>query len=201
VQQFGREGSDESFELMSRWRPTVTTVISLAGLGLSVFLTWAHYFDQAAITNSCKLAGGGSGIVNCGLVTTSPQSVVFGIPVAVYGLGFFVVMTVLCLPIAWRSTSIWLARARLGLNIVGMGFVLYLVSVEFLQLHHICLYCTGVHLLQFALFLLVVTGWNDTGYAWATFDEAEQSEDGPGDAAAIPGPTAPRPRRSIAAGR
>jgi hypothetical protein len=45
-----------------------------------------------------------------------------------------------------------------------MGFVLYLVGVEFLVVHHMCIYCTGVHILQFALFLLVTTGWYDTGY-------------------------------------
>ena len=52
----------------------------------------------------------GSGAINCEKVTTSPQSYVFGIPVAMLGLVFFVPMLVLCLPAAWRSPtggSIW----------------------------------------------------------------------------------------------
>ncbi|MHB8244593.1 MAG: vitamin K epoxide reductase family protein [Acidimicrobiales bacterium] len=150
--------------MTTRWRPFATTVVCLLGLGLAGFLTWGHYFDQHAISHSCPLSQTSS-IINCGAVTTSPQSVIFGIPVALYGLMFFVVMLAICLPVAWRSPSLWLARARVALNVVGMGFVLYLIGVEFLELHYICIYCTGVHILQFALFLLVITGWYDTGYA------------------------------------
>jgi uncharacterized membrane protein len=148
---------------VSRWRPIVATLVCLAGDGMAGFLTWAHYFDQAAINSSCPL--GGSGMVNCGAVTTSPESMILGLPVALYGLVYLVVMTVLCLPVAWRSPSPLVARSRLTLAIAGMGFVLYLVSVELLELRLICLECTSVHVLQFVLFLLVVTGWDGTGYA------------------------------------
>ena len=159
---------------MTRWRPIATTLVSLAGLGLAAFLTWAHYFDQGAINNTCPLGSkGAGGFVNCGAVTTSPESMVLGVPVALWGLLFFVAMTVMSLPRAWRSPSMRLAQARLALNVVGMGFVLYLVSVEFLQLHHLCLYCTFVHVLQFALFLVVVTGWYDTGYAGRLYDDED----------------------------
>lgn len=151
---------------MTRWRPILTTLICLAGVGMSGFLTWAHYFDQAAINNSCPLSSAG-GVVNCGAVTTSPESVIFGIPVALYGLVYMVVMLALCLPAAWRSPSAIVARGRLALAVAGMSFVLYLVAVELLELHLICLECTSVHVLQFVLFILVVTGWEDTGYAAA----------------------------------
>jgi uncharacterized membrane protein len=150
---------------VTRWRPVATTLVCVVGLGLAAYLTWAHYFDQASINSSCPLGGGGSSFINCGKVTSSSQSMIFGLPVALYGLLYFVGMTALCLPRSWRSPSVWLARARLAGVVAGMGFVLYLVSVEFLQLHALCLYCTGEHLLQFALFLLVTTGWYDTGYA------------------------------------
>ncbi len=147
-------------------------LLCLAGLGLAAFLTYGHYFDQAAISSTCPL-GGHSSLVDCGLVTTSPESVIFGVPVALYGLGFFVVMLGLNLPRAWRATSPLIAKGRLALSVVGMGFVLYLVGVEFLELHHICLYCTFVHVLQFVLFLVIVTGWYDTGYAVARYESEE----------------------------
>ncbi|HET9093203.1 MAG TPA: vitamin K epoxide reductase family protein [Acidimicrobiales bacterium] len=147
-----------------RWRPLAATAISLAGFGLAAFLTWGHYFDQAAISRTCP-GGSAHGFINCGAVTTSAESVIFGVPVALYGLLYFTVMVALNLPAAWRSPSRLLAWARVVLNVAGMGFVLYLVGVEFLELHYICLYCTFVHVLQFALFLVVVTGWYDTGYA------------------------------------
>ncbi|MGO9558101.1 MAG: vitamin K epoxide reductase family protein [Acidimicrobiales bacterium] len=163
---------------MTRWRPIATTVVCVVGLALAGYLTWGHYFDQASISNSCPLAGTGS-LIDCGAVTTSAQSMILGLPVALYGLVYFVVMTAMCLPVAWRSPSMWLARARVAMNVAGMGFVIYLVSVEFLVVHHICIYCTGVHIMQFALFLLVVTGWYDTGYAQLGY-ENEEPESAPG---------------------
>ena len=163
---------------MTRWRPIATSVICLAGIGLAAFLTWGHYFDQAAITNSCPGRGlGGGSFIDCGAVTTSPESVILGIPVALYGLGYFVVMLALCLPRAWRSPLALVARGRVVLSAVGMAFVLYLVSVEFLQVDRLCLYCTGVHLLQFILFMLVLTGLYDTGYAHAVTLDPEGDDD------------------------
>jgi uncharacterized membrane protein len=52
-----------------------------------------------------------------------------------------------------------------------MGMVIYLISQEALVLHVICLWCTGVHVLTFVLFLLVITGWEDTGYAQSLYDD------------------------------
>jgi len=146
------------------WRPFATGGISLAGIGISIYLLIVHYQPTALVCNT-------TGIVDCEKVLTSPQSVIFGIPVPVFGLAFFVAMTVLSLPSAWRSTSAWIARGRLASVVVGMGMVIYLISQEALVLHVICLWCTGVHVLTFALFLIVITGWEDTGYAQSLYED------------------------------
>jgi uncharacterized membrane protein len=145
------------------WRPLVTGVMSLAGIGISIYLLIVHYERGALICNN-------SGPVNCFKVLTSPQSVIFHIPVPVFGLAFFAAMAAMSLPIAWRSTSVWLARARLAAVVVGMGMVIYLISQEALVIHAICLWCTGVHVLTFAMFLIVITGWEDTGYAQSLYE-------------------------------
>lgn len=149
--------------------------VSLVGFALAAFLTWAHYFDESALVHSCAIISAHSSIFNCGAVTSSPESVIFHLPVALYGLVYFVVMLGLSQPGTWRSSSFLLAATRIALSVVGMGFVLYLISVEFLEVHAVCLYCSGVHLIQFALFLLVVTGWYDTGYAASVYREDEES--------------------------
>lgn len=103
----------------------------------------------------------GHGFVNCAKVTTSPQSMVFGIfPVALLGLLFYTGLVALNLPVLWRSPWRIVAPLRVVAMVVGMGFVLYLITVE-AQLRAICVWCTGVHILTFALFMLVVTGWED----------------------------------------
>ncbi|HEV8065928.1 MAG TPA: vitamin K epoxide reductase family protein [Acidimicrobiales bacterium] len=155
---------------MSRWRPWTSLLVSLVGLGVATFLTYSHYSDPSEQSLSCPLHSVGS-LVNCGAVLTSGYSKVLGLPVALYGAVFFVFMVVINLPAMWRSPNVWIARARLAAAVVGMVTVLYLVAVEFLAVKHICIYCTTVHIMQFALFLLVVTGWNDTGYAASQWEE------------------------------
>jgi uncharacterized membrane protein len=139
-----------------------TGVLALIGLGLSVYLTITHLHPKALLCSH------GGGIVNCEAVTSSAQSKVFGIfPVAELGLAFYVFIAVICAPWAWRMKRVLrlgpvsignteLRWIRLGSVIVGIGFVLYLLFVELVQLGNICLYCTGVHITTFLLFVLIL---------------------------------------------
>jgi uncharacterized membrane protein len=161
---------------MSRWRPWVTLGISVLGLGIATWLTYTHYSNPGFVGGYCPLNSGKGSVINCQAVLTSSYSDVFGLPVAMYGAAFFFFMCVMNLPAMWRSTNMWIARARLGAVVAGMVTVLYLVGVEALGVKHICIYCTSVHLLQFALFLLVVTGWQDTGYAASQWDDEDEAD-------------------------
>jgi uncharacterized membrane protein len=145
-----------------RWQPITSLVLSIAGLAVSIYLTLTHF--SSAVTLSCP-AGGGA--INCEKVTTSPQSYVFGIPVAVLGLAYFLPMLVLCLPVAWRSPNRWIHLARLLLSVAGVGMIIYLISAELFTIKAICLWCTSVHAITFLLFVLIVTtapvvlGWGE----------------------------------------
>jgi uncharacterized membrane protein len=130
------------------WMQIATFVLALAGLGVSIYLTIAHFTESA-------LAGcSESGLVNCTKVTTSPQSYVFGIPVAVLGLAFFVFAVVIMSPWAWRASRREIHLVRLASLVVGIGFVLYLIYAELFIIGSICLYCTSVHAITFVLFVL-----------------------------------------------
>jgi uncharacterized membrane protein len=132
------------------WFQLVTWVLSLAGLGVSIYLTIAHF------TESKLLGCSESGLVNCTKVTTSPQSYVFGIPVAVLGLAFFMAAVALMSPWAWRWNRREVALIRIASLVVGMGFVLYLLYAELFTIGSICLYCTSVHAITFLLFVLTI---------------------------------------------
>jgi uncharacterized membrane protein len=130
------------------WMQIATFVLALAGLGVSIYLTIAHFTESA-------LAGcSESGLVNCTKVTTSPQSYVFGIPVAVLGLAFFVFAVVIMSPWAWRASRREIHLVRMASLVVGIGFVLYLIYAELFIIGSICLYCTSVHAITFVLFVL-----------------------------------------------
>jgi uncharacterized membrane protein len=130
------------------WLQLTTFVLALAGLGVSVYLTIAHFTEKALF------ACAESGVVNCTKVTTSPQSYVFGIPVAVLGLAFFVAVAALMSPWAWRSPRREVHLIRLASVVAGVGFVLYLLYAELFIIGSICLYCTSVHVITFLLFAL-----------------------------------------------
>ncbi|MFI9009433.1 vitamin K epoxide reductase family protein [Actinosynnema sp. NPDC053489] len=129
--------------------PAASLALSLAGLAVSTYLTIAH-FDAGAL-----LCAEGE-VVDCGTVTTSEQSELFGIPVAVLGLAFFAFLTAVCLPFAWRSRALhWVRLAAVG---VGVLFVVYLVAAEFLLIGKVCLWCTAVHVITLALAAVLVSG-------------------------------------------
>ena len=130
------------------WLQITTLVLALAGLGVSIYLTIAHFTESA-------LAGcSESGLVNCTKVTTSPESYVFGIPVAVLGLAFFVFAVAIMSPWAWQSARREVHLVRIASMVVGIGFVLYLIYAELFIIGSICLYCTSVHAITFVLFVL-----------------------------------------------
>ena len=138
--------------------PLATFVLSLYALGASVYLTITHFDTHITLACSDK------GLVNCAEVTTSPQSMVFGIiPVAVIGLAYYLFMAALNSPWLWRlqqTGSEQVAKivryTRLGAIVAGMGFVLYLVFAELIQIGAICLWCTSVHVATFLIFALIV---------------------------------------------
>ena len=135
------------------WFQWTTWGLSLGGLGMSLYLTIAHF------NTTVSLVCPATSTINCEKVTTSPQSYVFGIPVAVLGLAFFVFMAAANSPWVWRMTWPPLRWARFGSVVVGIVFVLYLIYAELFKIGAICLLCTSVHVITFALFVLIMFGF------------------------------------------
>ncbi len=143
---------------MSRpaWVSPVSFGCAIAGTGVSSYLTIAHY------TSPTVLACVSNGIVNCERVTTSAQSAVLGVPVALIGLWWFLAMSGLCSPWAWRSSAPWVFLVRQVAVWTAMAFVLWLVYAELFVIRAICLWCTVAHVLAFGLFVIVVLYGSET---------------------------------------
>jgi uncharacterized membrane protein len=141
--------STQERRTVPRWAPPASLLLCVLGLLDAGYLTYEHF--TAATTLACS----DTGAVNCLKVTTSSYATVLGVPVAVLGVVFFAVMTLLCLPTAWRHPNPSLRRLRLAAAAGGLAMVVYLIWVELFRLDAICLWCTGVHLLTFALFGVV----------------------------------------------
>ena len=122
-------------------------VLCVLGLAVSIYMTYEHF------TGNKTLACPAGATFNCQAVTTSQWADFLGVPVAVAGLAYFVVMTVLCLPVAFNERT---GVLRLIGVIVGIISVLYLVYVELFEVHAICLWCTAVHVITLLLLGTVI---------------------------------------------
>lgn len=140
--------------IVQRWVPPVSLALSALGLAVSGYLTYEHY------TASTTLACPDTGALNCLKVTTSEQSAILGVPVALLGLLYFAAM--LGLSALWQSKRPEVRLARLAGTAVGVVLVAWLVYAELFTLDAICLWCTAVHALALALFAVTVLG---TAYA------------------------------------
>ena len=132
------------------WVQFTALGLSLAGLGMSIYLTVEHFL------NGSSLACPQTGAINCAKVTGSPQSAILGIPLPVLGLVFFAWMIAINSPPAWRTPWPSVRLLRLLSVIVGIGFVIYLIYAELFLVGAICLECTSIHVLTFALFVLIM---------------------------------------------
>jgi uncharacterized membrane protein len=138
--------------------PFATMVVSLLGLADSIYLVIEHFSSNP--TYACPE----NATINCLKVTTSAWSwlpagpVSWSVPVSVAGLAFYVFMVIINSRWGWRAPWAAVHWVRLVSVIVGMLLVLYLVWAELFRIDAICLFCTGVHVLTFVLFGLVVGG-------------------------------------------
>lgn len=136
---------------------TAITLMAVAGLAISIYLTTVHYAGVALVCTN-------NGTIDCSAVTTSKYSVVPGtsVPITIPGMLWFVVsgglaVYALVLRQQRRREPARLRLIQLLWGAVGLLFVLYLVYAEIVLIHRICEWCTVIHLLTLATFLVVLS--------------------------------------------
>jgi uncharacterized membrane protein len=113
--------------LSDRGLRMLAAFVALAGIGVAGYLTWAHYGGDSIV---CPIGGG------CETVQSSAYSELAGIPVAVLGLGAYVVI----LGLLVRDTAVSrLAAAAVALT--GLLFSVYLLVVQLFVIDAVCVWC------------------------------------------------------------
>lgn len=103
-------------------------LLALIGLGIAGYLTYIHYFQLQPLC----LTGG------CELVQTSRYSELMGIPVALLGVGeYLLILASLFIP-GDRGRLLGLI-----LSFAGLGYSFYLTYLELFQIHAICQWCVA----------------------------------------------------------
>lgn len=85
--------------------------------------------------------------LDCGEVLSSPYSQVFGIPLEVLALVYFLVNVSMVFVIAFGSDRVakTTVSALFAWRFLGVALVPYLIFIELFLLHAICVYCTIMH--------------------------------------------------------
>ncbi|MFN8470761.1 MAG: vitamin K epoxide reductase family protein [Anaerolineae bacterium] len=125
----------------------------LAGLGAldALYLTWVKLAHTQAIC---------AGLGDCERVQTSPYSQLFGIPVAILGLGAYLVILAVVL---WgnrlpETIAVYNPLIVFGVALVGVLFSAYLTYLELFVIEAICPYCVVSAVLITLIWLLSI--WN-----------------------------------------
>lgn len=101
--------------------------VALAGAAVAGYLTYVHYRPESLI---CTGGGG------CETVQESGYAELVGIPVALVGLGAYLVVLGL---LAWDTQLARTLVAAVGL--AGLGFAAYLVALQAFVIEAWCVWC------------------------------------------------------------
>ncbi len=93
-------------------------------------------------------------LIDCGAVLHSQYSIVFGIPLALFGLGYYLVLLTLVFLSLQTKKKLYL-RLLLPFSLAGLGTSIALLYLQLFIIKSICLYCTASGLINLIVFLLI----------------------------------------------
>lgn len=127
----------------------VIAVISLAGVFLGAYLTLYHYGYVGSL--ACGTGG-------CEVVQASSYAKFIGLPVALWGAGYYASVFLVSLlgAVGPAADKRWPTQVLLALNGWGVIFSSYLTWAEVARINAICRYCIASAVMVVALFVLSV---------------------------------------------
>jgi protein-disulfide isomerase len=149
----------------SRKALAAALVLSLAGVGVSLWLARLHVRAHAGFVSFCAI----SEHVNCDRVATSPHSVVLGLPVAIWGVLGFGLLAALA---AWglarrRPHASWPAGLMLAASGAAVAAAVALAAVSELVIGAFCILCATAWALAAATFVAALRAARPAGAAAA----------------------------------
>lgn len=126
-------------------------LLSLFGLADAAYLTYEHYQQVVPPCTVNRLLPIAS---DCGKVLRSSYSVMFGVPLAVFGVvqySFLLLVIILLAVFRKKIFAYWVIMQ----SMIGAVFSLYFMYIQIDILKSICTYCTLSALISFVIFFFV----------------------------------------------
>ncbi len=114
----------------------ILLLFAVAGLLVAAYSLKQHYAPLG--TSVCNV----NATFSCDLVNKGPYGELFGFPVAAIGLIGYLMILIVAVQFG-RTKDPVLGKALLFLLVGGVGFSLYLTSLEAFVIHGWCLLCLG----------------------------------------------------------
>ena len=133
-------------------RRMIIAALALGGVGLATYL--AMYKLGYIGTLACTVG-------SCETVNLSRWATFIGIPVAVWGVGFYVVLFLVALLGTTNrfADASWISHALLGLTAWGVLFSSWLTYLELYVIHAVCMFCVISAILVTVTFFVSVLEW------------------------------------------
>jgi uncharacterized membrane protein len=130
-------------------------LLSLAGLFLGAYLSLYHFGYIGTL--ACNVG-------SCEKVQSSRWSMFLGLPVATWGVGFYVAMLALTIASLQEryADSRTLSALIVALSAAGVLFTAWLNYLEGFVIHAWCEWCLGSASIVLLLFVLAVLNWRET---------------------------------------
>ncbi len=124
------------------------TALSVAGLAIAAYLLAARIIGEVPACGPVK---------GCETVAASEFATLFGVPVALFGVVFSVILVAAC-AVWWRRADRRALYASYGLGLAGIIAVAYLTYLEVFVIGAICVWCVSYA-------VTIVAGWALTAVA------------------------------------
>jgi uncharacterized membrane protein len=133
---------------MDKWLYRISIALSLLGLIVSIYMTVFKLTDN----QSMCIGNGG-----CSKVNSSTYAEIYGIPVALFGVGGYgVIGALLILEDRHNFLKENGTMIVFGLALIGFLFTLYLIYVELALIHALCPFCVTSQVTMTVLFILSI---------------------------------------------
>ncbi len=143
------------------WRERTLIVIAVLGFVLSAYMLFLH---ESGGSSFCSV----STTFDCDVVNRSIYAELFGIPVALLGMVFYVTVAAFIFAdrTPWgREEPRLVALLFFLFALFGVLFSLYLTAIEAFKLHTYCPLCLLSAFFSVLIFTLVTWRWRDLAFA------------------------------------
>lgn len=130
-------------------------LISLIALAAVVGMADSWYLYQSAITDTALTCQIGGGLDGCNTVAQSPYSYLFGLPLALYGIGFYLAVFLGALLSLVAPRPLW-HKGLVVLGAVGALASTIFVYIQVVLIEALCIYCLISAALTFIILALAL---------------------------------------------